>query len=251
MIKFFRKIRQNLLMENKTSKYFKYAIGEIILVVIGILIALQVNNWNELRKQQTQKQSYLLSLYDNLQQDSIRIHSIIRFYKEDQRVIDDLIERVETSNHVLDTMQKLARYDFNMNMDIISSFNDETYQILINTGNIDLLDKELVQRLIQLNKIQSLALSINNMSLDFYTKLTIDYGLKYSAKTSSPFSDRILDPVWEDVNEKEFVIYFNALVSGKEALGQNVLYICKPLIEATELLLEVIRKLYPNLIIKS
>jgi hypothetical protein len=54
MIKFFRKIRQNLLMENKTGKpilsagrYFKYAIGEIILVVIGILIALQINNWNE------------------------------------------------------------------------------------------------------------------------------------------------------------------------------------------------------------
>ena len=47
MIKFFRKIRQNLLMENKTGKYFKYAIGEIVLVVIGILIALQINNWNE------------------------------------------------------------------------------------------------------------------------------------------------------------------------------------------------------------
>lgn len=49
MIKFFRKIRQNLLMENKTSKYFKYAIGEIVLVVIGILIALQINNWNDRR----------------------------------------------------------------------------------------------------------------------------------------------------------------------------------------------------------
>jgi hypothetical protein len=51
MIKFFRKIRQNLLSEGKTGKYFKYAIGEIILVVIGILIALQVNNWNENRLQ--------------------------------------------------------------------------------------------------------------------------------------------------------------------------------------------------------
>ena len=49
MIKFFRKIRQNLVMQNKTSKYFKYAIGEIILVVIGILIALQINNWNSNR----------------------------------------------------------------------------------------------------------------------------------------------------------------------------------------------------------
>jgi hypothetical protein len=47
MIKFFRKIRQNLIMENKTGKYLKYAIGEIVLVVIGILIALSLNNWKE------------------------------------------------------------------------------------------------------------------------------------------------------------------------------------------------------------
>ena len=52
MIKFFRNIRQNLLIENKTGKYLKYAIGEIFLVVIGILIALQINNWNEDRKNQ-------------------------------------------------------------------------------------------------------------------------------------------------------------------------------------------------------
>ncbi|MCF1422343.1 DUF6090 family protein [Mangrovimonas futianensis] len=50
MIKFFRKIRQNLLLEGNTGKYLKYAIGEIVLVVIGILVALQLNNWNEDRK---------------------------------------------------------------------------------------------------------------------------------------------------------------------------------------------------------
>ena len=50
MIKFFRNIRKTLMTEGKTSKYLKYAIGEIVLVVIGILIALQINNWNEYRK---------------------------------------------------------------------------------------------------------------------------------------------------------------------------------------------------------
>jgi hypothetical protein len=68
MIKFFRKIRQKLLMENKTSKYFKYAIGEIILVVIGILIALQLNNWNQNRIDKIKSQEYHQRIIEDLDQ---------------------------------------------------------------------------------------------------------------------------------------------------------------------------------------
>jgi Family of unknown function (DUF6090) len=67
MIKFFRKIRYDLMEQNKTGKYLKYAIGEIVLVVIGILIALQINNWNSQQKLQQQEQLYL----DNLERDLI------------------------------------------------------------------------------------------------------------------------------------------------------------------------------------
>src|SRR5210317_1752205 len=62
MIKFFRKIRQNLLSEGKTGKYLKYAIGEIVLVVFGILIALQINNWNELQKESVLEKEYLINI---------------------------------------------------------------------------------------------------------------------------------------------------------------------------------------------
>lgn len=66
MIKFFRKIRQKLLTENKFSKYLLYAIGEIILVVIGILIALQINNSNELNKQRAKEVQFLKNLKSDL-----------------------------------------------------------------------------------------------------------------------------------------------------------------------------------------
>jgi hypothetical protein len=62
MIKFFRKIRQNLLSEGKTGKYLKYAIGEIVLVIIGILIALSINTWNEDRKLRIEEHKYLKDL---------------------------------------------------------------------------------------------------------------------------------------------------------------------------------------------
>ena len=67
MIKFFRKIRQNLLMENKTGKYLKYAFGEIILVVIGILIALSINSWNQNRLDQLVKKEILSKLHIEFQ----------------------------------------------------------------------------------------------------------------------------------------------------------------------------------------
>ena len=62
MIKFFRKIRQKLLSENKFRNYLIYALGEILLVMVGILLALQVNNWNENRKTNEQESELLKSL---------------------------------------------------------------------------------------------------------------------------------------------------------------------------------------------
>lgn len=67
MIKFFRKIRQNLLSEGKVGRYLTYAIGEIILVVIGILIAVNINNWNESRKERKYIQKELSALSKDLQ----------------------------------------------------------------------------------------------------------------------------------------------------------------------------------------
>jgi len=79
MIKFFRQIRKSLLMENKTSKYLKYAIGEIVLVVIGILIALQINNWNEKRKQKQVELELLTSLVTDLDGNIEALHRLIKF----------------------------------------------------------------------------------------------------------------------------------------------------------------------------
>ena len=71
MINFFRKIRRNLLEEGKVSKYLKYAIGEIILVVVGILIALQINNWNEYRKSRKVELNYLKNIQEDILSDSL------------------------------------------------------------------------------------------------------------------------------------------------------------------------------------
>jgi hypothetical protein len=90
MIKLFRNIRQNLLNEGKTSRYLKYAIGEIILVVIGILIALQVNTWNENRKFQNYEKELLENMLFNLKSASINGYSTL----ETNKSIDSLHQKL-------------------------------------------------------------------------------------------------------------------------------------------------------------
>jgi hypothetical protein len=77
MIKFFRKIRYDLMEKNKTGKYFKYAIGEIVLVMIGILLALQVNNWNQQRNQNKEEQLALVNLKQDFEYNHSTLDSIL------------------------------------------------------------------------------------------------------------------------------------------------------------------------------
>ena len=79
MIKFFGKIRQRLAYDNKPGKYFRYAVGEILLIVIGIFIALQLNNWNEQRKTNVVEIELLDNLLISLQKDSMEVEKILDF----------------------------------------------------------------------------------------------------------------------------------------------------------------------------
>ena len=78
MLTFLRKIRKSLLDGGKIRRYLFYAVGEILLVVIGILIALQINNWNEDRKTNDKAQEYRLNLMADLEADTTNINSVLK-----------------------------------------------------------------------------------------------------------------------------------------------------------------------------
>ena len=82
MIKFFRSLRQKLLSDGKTGDYLKYAFGEIILVVIGILIALQINNWNENRKSKVQARIWRKEIIEDLRSTQRNLTWRIDYYKQ-------------------------------------------------------------------------------------------------------------------------------------------------------------------------
>ena len=106
MIKFFRKIRQKLVSENKFSKYLLYAIGEIILVVIGILIALQINNWNEMRKEQNLELALLQEMQENLKADILDMEDNIGFHERSNESANIILSTFKNKIPENDTLYK-------------------------------------------------------------------------------------------------------------------------------------------------
>jgi len=98
MIKFFRKFRQNMIKENRVSKYLLYAIGEVILVVIGILIALKINNWNLELANKKEEQTIIKNLNLEFKKNIISIQKYIKHHETilaDTRVLMDLVGEPE------------------------------------------------------------------------------------------------------------------------------------------------------------
>ena len=139
-----RKIRERLLKENKLKRYLIYVLGEIVLVVIGILIALQVNNQNELRK----KHNLEIKLLSNLKSDLI-LDS------------EDLKHIIKRRNSKALSSQKMVSYHNNNQVDTLKNYyynfanvlywevhypNNKTFQELINSGNFSLITNKTIKR---------------------------------------------------------------------------------------------------------
>lgn len=122
MTKFFQKIRHKLVVENKTSKYFKYAFGEIILVVVGILIALQINNWNETKRETQKREQLILSLKTKLKENQKALTHHLNYIKSCQTKLikvlnflasDTVPIQIDTLRNYTQNMFSLLTVDLN------------------------------------------------------------------------------------------------------------------------------------------
>jgi len=140
MIKFFRKIRYDLMEKNKTGKYFKYAIGEIVLVVIGILIALSINNWNERHQEKREELKQLKALKLEFEKNAVILDSITKLHNENEDATLRLINA--TNNYTIkefDSLYLKAVYNYNFDP------SKGIYNSLINSGNIELISNETLK----------------------------------------------------------------------------------------------------------
>ena len=121
-MKLLRTIRQNLIMKNQDGNYYKYAVGEIILVVLGILIALSINNWNENRKNKKKELVLINNIIEDLGLDLIHINKSLNEVVNQKELVDDLIEKIIDNKKKLD-YEKIGLLRFSSDFRPISQRN--------------------------------------------------------------------------------------------------------------------------------
>ncbi len=152
MIKFFRHIRKSLVLENKTGKYFKYAIGEIVLVVIGILIALSINNWNELNKKRAVELETLTDLKTEIEQNIFVFETHLNAKKVGKTNVDAYINKLIVGNIKVEDI--IAFYKDHGKSFRTYNPSNGVLNSVINSGNINTLtNKELKYELTSWNDV--------------------------------------------------------------------------------------------------
>jgi len=152
MLTFFRRIRKGLLGEGATSKYLLYAIGEIALVVIGILVALQINNWNEFKKERIRERVVLEDLEENI----IRNNQLI---DETLQELDDIKEsanivKTAVENKIAYTDTLSSHFSFSIRHGgFLLRLNNDGYESYKNAGFGIIRNEEIKDQILNLFEV--------------------------------------------------------------------------------------------------
>ena len=244
MIKLFRKIRYDLVVENGTGKYLKYAIGEILLVVIGILIALQINNWNENRKHNQSIKISITSLKNDLIKDTIQLNIDIQGIRLDLEMLTDFKIRLSRPTATIDTLKHIARYEYLPLFDPSHELNRNTIASLLSTGNMDLFDKKLKSRILSHNSAQLKLLKVMDQNVTIFLGSQYGQGIFMQSEHPNPMIESsvikgpLLDKYWENKDDDIFLDTMLSKISGKLLMNTILIWTKENLLEKTNSMIE-------------
>ena len=222
--------------DNKALKYTRYAIGEIVLVVIGILIALQINTWNEDRKRENLANAYIEKLINDLALDTINMNNLLIKGQKNIKTADIYFEYFNEGAHSLDALIDSSlniRIHFVRYLPVDYTFND-----MQSSGNIDLLNEKQRRALMELSNEQEFTQIIIEKVISSIIQETHEYE-KY---LNSTFHTKI--SIQQDEKLKiQGLLHKNNAISWGRALSENAEWRIGVMKEKTK---EIIKLLQEN-----
>jgi hypothetical protein len=208
--------------ENKTGKYFKYAIGEIVLVVIGILIALSINNWNESRKENILAKNYYNRLLSDLKADKAYANRYISRVDSSLVLYDNYRKSYKKPNLSLAEILKNLGTNDVLTLDL--EFKTKTIETLINTGDLQILTPKIIDVITEYNgsknQIEILARD-NNEDVNDLLKNFADKGGVLLYIENFPNQPELFKKLDFDDRIPDMIIAFESYVTWKQAVNRN------------------------------
>lgn len=240
MIQFFRHLRKTLLMENKTSRYFKYAIGEIILVVIGILIALQINNWNENQKKAKIKQSYIQNLITDITKDTIQLNNRLKLNYEYLASIDSSFVKFNDSTLELSALFNYIKSNRFSGLRVVNNYNNNTFNILISSGNIDLFSNTFTDELMELSRLQDTEIAVSEGNSEIYFNLLNNFrSLYFDSYAISNL--KLIDSLWKNKDQRHVATMYINLKSQQGHAVRRYIELTEAVLKKSETVLYQLR----------
>lgn len=217
MITLFRRIRQKLIDSGSITKYLLYAIGEILLVVVGILIALQVNNWNEQQKEQRIAMDVRSSIIEDLTSDIESIHSLRNNIQNEIEIYDSLQLRLIDPEATEDEIIRLIRNEYSPFHYDFEGFNDNSYRTALSSGYINFLSDLERTLLHRLYAMQNDVVRTYEKYEQFYLSAIMEFNASYPLQINFVTfkSGPVYDLHWVDPDFKDLTSKFNNVGTSK------------------------------------
>ena len=208
----------DLLQRKKIGKYLGYAIGEIFLVVIGILIALQLNNLNEKRKDSKKLKTVLLAVREDLVKDSVSIYNDLEYSKMEINHDSILLAELKESDTNLDSIVSMLKHKFRNNFIARLNYNTSTFENLKFTGSFELVSDSLRNSLSEHYNFQEYRENINVLLNQQYREYYAKFGEKFPGYVDSSINVNLVNIFYEGVSKKDLGLQFIRLLKWRHLL---------------------------------
>jgi hypothetical protein len=226
--------------QNKTTKYFKYAIGEIILVVIGILIALQINNWNHTNKNDKLKSSYITALIADYTKDTIDLSKGMATNKVIIQEIDSLNQILYSDDvELVDFINNFK--NFNRNVRVDNTYNSNSFTVLIESGDFSLLEKDLADALTELNRLQKYEKEVSENNGHAYMALLTNSITEFPIISAiETYSERSKELIWNGVDVEKIPFLITNILNYKKYVSTRYMSLSEDVKTQTEKVLKLL-----------
>jgi competence protein ComGC len=207
-----------------SKRYWAYAAGEILLIVVSLLLALQINQLNKQREDELLRTGYYQSLVNDFKSDLKKIEQAKNAFKNELDKIDAYGRRLSSPQANDETLVQITRDEFNPNIPPFVSYTQTTLDTMRERGHLGMLDTAVLKQLNEIAALKDEHFTYRRVTLESHSRLLERYLSNYPIRISVVDKGPLFDKSWENVNVPNLFADFNGLLTISRAAVMNAIF---------------------------